>query len=111
MTKKGWRHRERARTVWVERIELNMKKLTTLFAVVALTTTLGLAGCKKNKDQEGADKAAPKTEEKAGEMKKDDMAKPADPNAAKPADPGAAPAAAAGDLPKECGDYKAAIEK
>ena len=88
-----------------------MKKLTTLFAVVALSTTLGLAGCKKNKDQEGADKAAPKTEEKAGEMKKDDMAKPADPNAAKPADPGAAPAAAAGDLPKECSDYKAAIEK
>src|SRR5438874_12705259 len=90
-----------------------MKKLTTLLAVVALATTLGLAGCKKNKDQEAADKGAPKTEEKmGGDMKKDEGMKPADPNAAKTDDKGAAPMAApAGDLPKECGDYKAAIEK
>ena len=90
-----------------------MKKLSTLFAVVALATTLSLVGCKKNKDQEGADKGAAKTEEKmGGDMKKDDTAKPADPAAAKPDDKGAASApAAAGDLPKECADYKAAIDK
>ncbi len=85
-----------------------MKKLTTLFAVVALSTTLGLAGCKKK--SEGTDKAADKPAE--GEVKKDDKAAaptPADPNA-KPADKAAAPAAA-GDLPAECNDYKAAIDK
>ena len=87
-----------------------MKKLSTLFAIVAMTTTLGLAGCKKKNDAEGTDKAAPKTEEKmGGDMKKDEGAKPGD-MAAKPDDKGAAPAAG-GDLPKECQDYKAAIEK
>ena len=75
-----------------------MKKLTILFAVVA---TLGLAGCKKKNDTEAKDQAA-KPEEK-GEMKKDEMAKPAE---------GTPPAGApAGDMPKECADYKAAIDK
>ncbi len=93
-----------------------MKKLTTLFAVAALATTIGVAGCKKKKDGEGDN--APKTDEAA---KPDDkMAKPDD-KMAKPDDKGAAPAAGSaaaapaaaggGDIPQECQDYKAAMEK
>src|SRR5689334_14577993 len=67
-----------------------MKKLTILFASAALALSLGAAGCKK--------KEAAKTDDK--------MAPAGDP---KPADTtGAAPA---GDLPAECNDYKAMIEK
>src|ERR1700733_812245 len=88
-----------------------MKKLT-LFAVVALSSSLALAGCKKKRNEEGKDTAPV---EKTGEMKPDDKAaapKPDDKAAAvapKPDDK-AAPAAA-GDLPKEGADYKAAIDK
>jgi hypothetical protein len=82
-----------------------MKTITTLLAIAALSTTLGLAGCKK-KDSTAADPNAKPAEMKKDEAKKDE-AKPADP-AAKPADPAAKPA---GDLPAECNDYKAAIEK
>ena len=87
-----------------------MNKLTTLFAIVTLATTLGLSGCKKKRDEEAKDnppaakagemkpddtKAAPKPDDKAPvEVKKDDKAVPA-----------------AGDLPAACADYKAAIEK
>ena len=86
-----------------------MKKITTLFAIVALSTTLGLAGCKKkNKDQEGKDDTAAKPmDNSGGDMKKDDKGAAPD---MKKDDKGAAPAAA-GDLPAECNDYKAAIEK
>jgi hypothetical protein len=89
-----------------------MKKLTTLFAIAALSATVALAGCKKK--EEGADKPADKPADKAADKPADKAAdKPADkaaPAADKPADK-AAPAAAAGDLPAECNDYKAAIEK
>jgi len=88
-----------------------MQKLTTLFAVVALATTLGLAGCKKKTDGAAtADKPA------EGDVKKDTAATPpATPDkaaATAPATAGtpAAPAAA-GALPAECNDYKAAIDK
>jgi len=88
-----------------------MQKLTTLFAVVALATTLGLAGCKKKTDGAAtADKPA------EGDVKKDTAATPpATPDkaaATAPATAGtpAAPAAA-GTLPAECNDYKAAIDK
>jgi hypothetical protein len=93
-----------------------MKNLTTLLAIAALTTTLGLAGCKKKKADDTA--AQPAAAEKTNEMKPDDKAAAKPDNAApaagadqaKPAE-GAAPTAAGGDLPKECQDYKAAIEK
>jgi hypothetical protein len=90
-----------------------MKKLTTLFAIVALTTTLGLAGCKKKGNaQEGKDDTAAKPMDNTGDMKKDDKgAAPAAGGDMKKDDKGAAPAAGGGDLPAECNDYKAAIEK
>jgi hypothetical protein len=98
-----------------EGIEINMKKLTTLFAVAALATAIGAAGCKKKGDGE----SAPKTDEAAkpdDKMAKPDdkMAKPDDkmakPDDKKPDDK-AAPAAGGGDIPAECNDYKAAMEK
>jgi hypothetical protein len=79
-----------------------MKKLSILFACVAMSLTLGVAGCKKKKEGEG-DKTAPKTEEKKADdpaMKKD-MTKPDDKTAP----------AAGGDLPASCTDYKGMIEK
>jgi len=86
-----------------------MKKLTTLFAIVALSTTLGLAGCKKKGNaQEGKDDTAAKPMDNSGDMKKDD--KGAAPGGDMKKDDKGAPAAA-GDLPAECNDYKAAIEK
>lgn len=96
-----------------------MKKLTSVFAVAALS--LGMMACKKKKD-DGADNNAPKTDEGSAMAKPDDkmakpddkMAKPADGSgsAMAPAGSGAAPAAAGGgDLPQECQDYKAAMEK
>lgn len=87
-----------------------MKKLSTLFAIVALSATIGLAGCKKKdaaetKDQtaepaKADDKAAAKPEEKK------DTAAPTPTTPAKDDKP-----AAAGDLPAECAAYKAAIDK
>ena len=88
-----------------------MQKLSTLFACVALTATLGLAGCKQKTDGGAtADKPA------EGEVKKDVAAPAPAPDKAAPATTGsAAPAAgvpaAAADLPAECNDYKAAIDK
>jgi 2-oxoglutarate dehydrogenase E2 component (dihydrolipoamide succinyltransferase) len=94
-----------------------MKKLVTLFATLALASTLSLTGCKKKEEAaktEPAATEAPKTTEPA--KTEPAPAAPADPAAAPaapaaPADPAAAPAAAAGDLPAECNDYKAALEK
>lgn len=80
-----------------------MKKLTTLFAVAALSTALGLTGCKKKDDGNASSADKP-----AEGVKKDDKA-PA-PAAAPTPDKAAAPAAA-GDLPAECNEYKASIEK
>jgi hypothetical protein len=88
-----------------------MKKLTILFASAALALSLGAAGCKKKEAEKKAD-------DKAMTTPTDPNAKPVDP--AKPADPGTTtttttttttPPAPAGDLPAECGDYKAMIEK
>lgn len=93
-----------------------MKKLSTLFAVVALSFTVG--ACKKK--DENKDNNAPKTDEGSAVKADDKMAKPDD-KMAKPADDkgsaaapagSAAPAAAGGgDLPQECQDYKGAMEK
>ena len=88
-----------------------MQKLTTLFACVAFTATLGLSGCKQKQDGAAtADKPA------EGEVNKAPVAAAPAPDKAAPATTGsAAPAAgvpaAAGDLPAECNDYKAAIDK
>ena len=86
-----------------------MKKLTTLFAVASLGTALALTGCKK-KDDGNATSA-----DKPAEGVKADKAAPATPDqaapAAAPAAAGAAAPAAAGDLPAECNDYKASIDK
>ena len=91
-----------------------MKKLISVFAVAALSTTL-VVGCKKKKDDEGKD-MAPKTDE--AKPADDKMAKPDDkmakPDDKKPDDKGSAAAPAAGgnaDIPAECNDYKAAMEK
>ena len=81
-----------------------MKKLTVMFACVAMSLTLGVAGCKKKKE-EAKTETAPKTEEKAGDMKGGDMKA----GETKPDDK-AAPAAG-GDLPTECNEYKGMIEK
>ncbi len=61
-----------------------MKKLTTMFAMVAMTTALGLSACKKAPEENKVDPVTKPTEE------------------AKPA--------ATGDLPAECNEYKAAID-
>lgn len=78
-----------------------MKKLSTMLAMIAMTTALGAAGCgSKGKDEKKVDPVAKPTEEapKPTETKPEEKK----PEEAKPA--------AAGDLPAECGDYKAAID-
>jgi hypothetical protein len=78
---------------------LIMPNLTKLIAIIAITTGFGLAGCKKEPE---------KTQETPVAKPTEPMAKPED-TTAKPTAP-TAPTAAA-DLPAECGEYKAAIEK
>ena len=78
-----------------------MTKLITLFAIAALSTSIG---CKHDKDKE-AKATAPV--EKPTEAKPDDKA--AKPDDKKPDDK--ATPVSAGDLPKECNDYKDAIAK
>lgn len=85
-----------------------MNKLTLL--VLSSVAALGLTACPKDKDKKPdpaatvtstdkpADKATDKPDDKPTE-------KPADKPADRPADPAAA------DLPAECKDYQAAIEK
>jgi hypothetical protein len=97
-----------------------MKKLSMMFGIVAMTTTLGLAGCKNKRDTEKKDETAGKVTEPpaADPNAKPDPAK-ADPSKADPskADPTKTePAktddhAAAANLPAECNDYKASIDK
>ena len=79
-----------------------MKKLTTLLTIVAMTTGLGLAGCKKDPEKTTETPVAKPTE-----PAKPDIAKPED---KKPEDTKVQPTAAA-DLPAECAEYKAGIEK
>ena len=74
-----------------------MKKLSILFAVAAMSLSLGVAGCKKKKEGDAA-----KTDDKA-------MAKPTDDKGTTP--PPADKPAAAGDLPAECAEYKTLVEK
>jgi len=86
-----------------------MTKLSTLFAIVAMTATLGAAaGCKK-KSTETKEQAAKPTETVMPEEKKPEETKPeAKPEEKKPEE---AKPAAAGELPAECAAYKASIEK
>ncbi len=81
-----------------------MKKMTTLFAALALTTTLALTGCKKKDEAAKTDNTAEKKTTEGS------AAAPATAPATAPAPTGTAPAAA-GNLPAECNDYKAAIDK
>jgi hypothetical protein len=114
MTMIDWHRAQELRSVWVER-DLSMKKLTTLFSVTVLATTLALAGCKGKRGEEQKDNTQP-----APAAKSTDTPTPAPtpttPPAADPtkaADPAAAPAApaAAEALPAECSEYKAAVDK
>jgi hypothetical protein len=81
-----------------------MKKLSILFACVAVSLTLGAAGCKKKEEK----KTEATTEVKTTTETKTTETPAADPNA-KPTE--ATPPAPGGDLPAECNDYKAMIEK
>lgn len=86
-----------------------MKKITSMFAVAALSLTFAATGCKKKAAEETKDPAM-KTEEKgSGEMKKDE-AKP-DEMKKDEAKKDEAKPAGGGDFPAECNDYKAAVEK
>lgn len=90
-----------------------MKKLISVFAVAALSTTL-VVGCKKKADGENKDNMAPKTDEAKPDDKGSAAAKPDDKKPEEKKDDkgsAAAPAAGGGDLPAECNDYKAAMEK
>src|SRR4051812_28013518 len=94
-----------------------MKKITTLFAVAALSFTFAATGCKK-KAADGDKDPSGKVEDKGSDTmtKPADgsaMAKPADGSAAaKPADgSAAAPAAGGGASDPACADYKAAVDK
>ncbi len=80
---------------------LVMPTLTKLFTILAMTTGFGLAACKDEpaKTQEPAPVAKP-TENTA---KPDDKPTEVKPTEVKPT--------AAADLPGECAEYKAAIEK
>lgn len=92
-----------------------MKKLATLIGTLALASTISLTGCKK-KDEAAKEPAATEAT-KPAEPAAAEPAKPAEPAAAPAGDtaaPAAAPAgdtAAAGDLPAECAEYKAGLEK
>ena len=84
-----------------------MTKLSTLFAIVAMTATLGAAGC-KTRSTETKEQAAKPTETATPEDKKPEDTKPeAKPEEKKPE----ATPTAAGELPAECAAYKASIEK
>jgi hypothetical protein len=87
-----------------------MKKLSIMFACVAMSLSLGVAGCKKKKEEAKTDTPAAKTtEEKPADKPADTPAdKPAD---EKPADTAAAGGEGGGDLPAECNEYKSMIEK
>jgi len=83
-------------------------KLTTMFVAASLTATLAFTGCKKKDDAAKTDNTA---EKKTTEGAPATATPPAAGTA--PAATGTTPAApaAAGNLPTECNDYKAAIDK
>ncbi len=85
-----------------------MKKLTTVFAIAAMST-LFLTGCPKKQD-EARDTSAPKATETTpvvtGNVPTPTVAKPDDKPPEKPATP-----LAAGDMPAECAEYKALADK
>ena len=78
-----------------------MPNLTKLLAIALMTTGLGLTACKTEPKTKEVPVAKPTEETKPTE------AKPTE-TEAKPTE---ATPIAAGDLPAECGEYKAAIEK
>jgi outer membrane murein-binding lipoprotein Lpp len=89
-----------------------MKKITTLLSVAALVTTLGLAGCKKDKKNEEA-AAPPKTEEPKTDTPKTDTPKTDTPAAgsADQAKTDTPPAAGGSTGMPECDAYLASVEK
>lgn len=83
-----------------------MKKLATLIGTLALASTLAITGCKKKEEAKPAEPAATEAP-KAAEPAPAAATEPAPAAATEPA-----PAAAAdGDLPAECAEYKAGLEK
>jgi hypothetical protein len=84
-----------------------MRTLTTLLTTLALSTTLGLAGCKKDETKNNA----PATTETAAPKTTDTPADPATPPTTADTKPTEAQPAATGDIPAECNEYKAGIEK
>ncbi len=91
-------------------LKSQLSSMLTAVSILALSATLGVAGCKKD------DKAPPATDDKA--MAKPEEAKPIDqkPIETAPTPPAADPAAApppvgATGLPAECEEYKTGIAK
>ena len=78
----------------------DMPNLTKLIAILVMTTGFGLAACKKDPEKATEAPVAKPTEPATPEVPKPTAAKPDDPK----------PTAAA-DLPAECAEYKAGIEK
>ena len=90
-----------------------MTKLTKLLAVSTFAAALALTGCKKKGDTAATDNKDTTATPKAAEGTPAATPTPA-PTAAAPAAgtaPAAPAAAAAGDLPAECNEYKATIDK
>jgi len=85
-----------------------MKKITSLFAVSALALTFAATGCKK-KEGENKEPAMKPEEKGSAEAKKEEGSAAAKPEEKKPEE--AKPAAGGGDVPAECADYKAQMEK
>ena len=77
-----------------------MPNLTKLIAILVMSTSFGLAGCKKDPEKAAEAPVAKPTEPAKTETPKPTEAKPEEPK----------PTAAA-DLPAECAEYKAGIEK
>ncbi len=86
---------------YVERVShrFHMPTMTKLIAIIAMTTGLGLSACKKDPDTAEQAPVAKPTE-----------ANPTDIKPAEPKPPETKPTATA-DLPTECTEYKAAIDK
>ena len=91
-----------------------MKKLSTLFTVVALSATIGLVGCKKKTEEAPAATTTTTTTTTAPAAKPADTAAPAAAAVAPAttaAAAGAAPAAAGSTGIPECDAWKAAVDK
>jgi curli biogenesis system outer membrane secretion channel CsgG len=82
-----------------------MPNLTKLLAIALMTTGLGLTACKTEPAKAKEVPVAKPTETAPTE------AKPTETKPTETTPTEAKPVAAAGDLPAECGEYKAAIEK